>query len=64
MKLAETVQIAVFGAETETETEFRSVSTLTTPKSIRIQLAVLPLLTCADQQMGQAKLLSHKRSDI
>ena len=27
-KLAETVQIVVFGAETETETEFRSVSTI------------------------------------
>ena len=26
LKLAETVQMVVFGAETETETEFRSVS--------------------------------------
>jgi len=35
---------------------------LTTPNSIRIQSAVLPLLTCADRQMGQAKALSHQRS--
>jgi len=29
---------------------------LTTPNSIRIQSAVLPLLTCADRQMGHVKV--------
>jgi len=43
-------------------TPIPSPTPLTTPNGIRIQSAVLPLLTCADRQMGQTKALSHEHS--
>jgi len=43
-------------------TPIPSPTPLTTPNGIRIQSAVLPLLTRANRQMGQVKALSHERS--
>jgi len=46
----------------KSNTPIPSPTPLTTPNGIRILSAVLPLLTCAGRQMGQAKALSHERS--
>jgi len=45
----------------KSNTPIPSPTPLTTPNGIRIQSAMLSLLTCADGHMGQAKAPSHKR---
>jgi len=45
----------------KSNTPIPSLTPLTTPNGIPIQSPVSPLLTCENQQMGQAKVLSHKR---
>jgi len=44
----------------KSNTPLPSMTPLTTPNSIRIHSPVSPLLTSADRQMAQAKVLSHK----
>jgi len=46
------------------KTPIPSPTPLTTPNGIEIQSAVLPLLTCADGQMGLTNVPSHKRSGL
>ena len=48
----------------KSNTPITSPTPVTTPNGIRIQSPVLPLLTCEDRQMAQAKVLSHKRSAL
>ena len=45
----------------KSNTPLPSPTPLTTPNDIPIYSRVSPLLTCADRQMAQAKVLSHKR---
>ena len=45
----------------KSNTPIPSPTPLTTPNGIRMQSPVLSQLTSADRQMGQAKVISHKR---